>query len=258
MKDMAIPNFKRKYASESVIKSEKHLDQLQGKGRFTTDLPPNAVLCCQNKIVADLLQNKFGSLVTQTAIVSGRCCVLKGLNLAVVYRTGIGAPAAAIAVEELATLGVKNLVLFGYAGGLQPDMQPGDTVVCQKALRDEGVSYHYLPESRYSYPSEPLTAAVLKNAMPARLGPCWTTDAPYRETEVELKAYRKQGLLAVDMEASAVFAVAKYRKVQAAAMFVISDILSEQGWKPMFHYKQLHEKFKASFSAALAALTGEK
>ena len=67
------------------------------------------------------------------------------------------------------------------------------------------------------------------------VGTTWTIDAFYRETITEVKKYQEENVLTVDMEASAIFAVAEYRNIEAGAIFTISDYLAELTWKPRFH-----------------------
>lgn len=67
------------------------------------------------------------------------------------------------------------------------------------------------------------------------LGSSWTIDAPFREIVAEVRKYQEEGVLTVEMEAAAIFSVAKYRNVEAGAIFTISDYLAELEWKPKFH-----------------------
>jgi uridine phosphorylase len=151
----------------------------------------------------------------------------------VVAKLPIGAPVTAIAVEDLATLGSTEFLILGTAGGLvTPDL--GDVILCSRALRDEGTSHHYLPNSVFVNPDEDLKRSLKKGmkeeGLPFRIGPTWTMDAPYRESLEELLRYSKMGILTVEMEASALFAVSKVRGVRGAAVFMVSDVLSEEGW----------------------------
>ena len=136
-------------------------------------------------------------------------------------------------------MGTREFVGIGYAGALAPDLAPGDIVVCDGAVRDEGTSHHYAPAHVTARPSRALTRWVERTLVRAglafRVGPSWTTDAPYRETRAELRRYRREGVLTVDMEASALFVFARFRRVRAASVFVISDVLTERGWDPHFH-----------------------
>ena len=85
-----------------------------------------------------------------------------------------------------------------------------------RALRDEGTSYHYLPASEYSEADPHLTAlargALSAAGMPVSVGASWTTDAPFRETEEAIEAALRAGILAVEMEAAALYAFAKARQ----------------------------------------------
>lgn len=115
-------------------------------------------------------------------------------------------------------------------------MHVGDIVVCNKAIRDEGISHHYLKPAKYVSADKTLVKELLtyaeKSKIPVKVGTTWTTDAPFRETAEEVKAYSRQGILTVEMEAATVFSLAKYYGVRAAAVFVISDSLAGLKWKP--------------------------
>src|SRR6185437_10403105 len=87
--------------------------------------------------------------------------------------------------------------------------------VIDRALRDEGTSYHYLPASEYSEAdlalAELAREALSAAGMSVRVGASWTTDAPFRETEAAIAAALRAGILAVEMEAAALYAFAKAR-----------------------------------------------
>ena len=171
---------------------------------------------------------------------------------------GIGAPVAVAMLEELVALGCRRFVSIGTAGTLQPGLAIGDLVVCDRAVRDEGTSHHYLPPDEPACASAALTAG-LEAAIAAQgrrfvRGASWTIDALYRETVVEARHYREQGVLTVEMEAAAIFAVAAYRGVEAAAVFAVSDSLAGLEWRPQFHHADIRESLEAMFAAAYSAL----
>ena len=128
----------------------------------------------------------------------------------------VGAPFAVLVAEELFASGCKLLISITSAGQITSMGQPPYVVLIEKALRDEGTSYHYLPPSRYSYlrPSlrEEVCNAWKHTIVPLHLGASWTTDAPFRETETAIAAYRQMGILAVEMEAAALYALAQAKQ----------------------------------------------
>jgi uridine phosphorylase len=179
-------------------------------------------------------------------------------GLAVGGGFGIGAPIAVAILEELVALGCRRFVSIGTAGSLQPDLAAGQLVVCERAVRDEGTSHHYVPSSEYAEASGDLTRhlehALAVMGRPFVSGASWTIDALYRETVTEARHYQAQGVLTVEMEAAALFAVAAYRGVQAAAVFTVSDSLAGLEWRPEFHHADVKDSLEAMFAAARAAL----
>jgi uridine phosphorylase len=89
-------------------------------------------------------------------------------------------------------------------------------VVIDRALRDEGTSYHYLPASEFAEADPRLVAAAMaalrRNQSRVYRGAAWTTDAPFRETAGAIEQCRARGILAVEMEAAALYAFAKVRQ----------------------------------------------
>ncbi len=85
-------------------------------------------------------------------------------------------------------------------------------------------------------------------------GPVWTTDAPYRETVDKVKAFQSQGVLGVDMETSAFFTVSAFRGIEAAALLIVSDDLSEMTWRHGFREPRFLEARK-QVSRLLVQLT---
>jgi uridine phosphorylase len=127
----------------------------------------------------------------------------------------VGAAFAVLIAEELFASGCRLLVSITSAGQIAPLQAPPYFVVIERALRDEGTSYHYLPASEYSEANVGLTelsrAALAAAGMSVHVGASWTTDAPFRETEEAIAAAVRAGILAVEMEAAALYAFAKAR-----------------------------------------------
>jgi uridine phosphorylase len=145
--------------------------------------------------------------------------------------TGVGSPSAAVAVEELAAVGVERFIRVGTTGALQPGIAIGDMVVATAAAKDEGTS------KRYEDATIPAVATVdvvtaLRSAADARdeavhLGPIVTDDAFYAETEEYVTDWAAAGLLAVEMEAAAIFTLARRKGLDAGAICTVDGNLVE-------------------------------
>jgi uridine phosphorylase len=125
----------------------------------------------------------------------------------------VGASFAVLVAEELFACGCQLLISITSAGQVTAIAQPPYFVLIERALRDEGTSYHYLPPSPYSTLSEKW-CHLLENAFAESLirvlrGATWTTDAPFRETEATITYAQKQNILGVEMEAAALYAFAE-------------------------------------------------
>ncbi len=130
----------------------------------------------------------------------------------------VGAPFAVLVAEELFASGCQLLISITSAGQILPLGQPPYVILIERALRDEGTSYHYLPPAAYSHLDPALREMVSAywdhGSVPLHIGASWTTDAPFRETEAMIAQRRAEGILAVEMEAAALYALAQARQYQ--------------------------------------------
>jgi uridine phosphorylase len=128
----------------------------------------------------------------------------------------VGASFAVLIAEELFATGCEFLLSVTSAGQILASQPPPYFVVIERALRDEGTSYHYLPPSDYAEVDGelaiPASDALRAEQIPVLAGATWTTDAPFRETPEAIEAARQAGMLAVEMEAAALYAFAAARK----------------------------------------------
>jgi uridine phosphorylase len=121
-------------------------------------------------------------------------------------------------------------------------------VIGERAVRDEGASYHYLPPGKYVEASfglvSELTAAFRQHGLSHTVGTTWSTDAPYRESRVEVEQLQLERVQTVDMESSGLFAVGQVRGVATASVFVVGDSLAKASWAPPPDMRTLHQKLK--------------
>lgn len=150
----------------------------------------------------------------------------------------VGAPAAVIVMDQALMLGARTVVATGCAGALVHH-EAGAMVVPDRALRDEGTSFHYLPPARWveTHPGVRATcvAAVEAAGLPVLVAPTWTTDALFRETPAKVAARREEGCELVEMECAAFAAVAQYRGARFAQILFAADTLAGEehdvrGW----------------------------
>jgi uridine phosphorylase len=127
----------------------------------------------------------------------------------------VGAPFAVLVAEELFASGCQLLISMTSAGQLLPLRAPPYFILIDRALRDEGTSYHYVAPEEFSAPSHSLLTTMRDTFHDIRIpvieGATWTTDAPFRETTETIETMKKKGLLAVEMEAAALYAFAEAR-----------------------------------------------
>jgi len=182
---------------------------------------------------------------------------LRGTELAVLH-SFMGSSPAAMMLEELIACGARQVVEVGLCGGFGPATRVGDVIVADEAFVDEGTSSHYFDNPSKFSASEGISGAIkgaLTDAsLPFKVGGIWTTDAPYRETRAKLLKFKKLGAIGVNMETSALMAIADYRGIEVGSMQVVSDLLGERNWKPAFHEKAVSERSIKVSGAAIDAL----
>jgi uridine phosphorylase len=139
---------------------------------------------------------------------------IDGHTCGIIART-IGGPYTVLVAEQLAVCGVRIIVGLTSAGRIGMRLPVPGVVVVERAIRDEGTSYHYLPASESvdapSGVADALEAEVSAVGLPVQRGLVWTTDAPYRETAEQIHRYARMGALAVEMQAASLFAFAAAR-----------------------------------------------
>lgn len=150
------------------------------------------------------------------------------------FHPGVGAPLAAGLLEEVIAFGCRKFVVVGGAGVLEKGLAVGRLILVGSAVRDEGLSYHYLAPDR-EIQTQPQALETIRATLEARgapfvTGKTWTTDAPYRETQAMIDARRAEGCLTVEMEAAALLAVAQFRQVLLGQILYAGDDLSGENW----------------------------
>lgn len=202
----------------------------------------------------------------------------------------MGAPYAAMILESLIARGAKKIIVLGWCGAVSNDLNVGDIIAVDKAIVDEGTSCNYVDfgaEPPITEPDQELTDQLIDFVMdfwtneygaknrfnhndqvdcvdtkgqnqhsdvpfPKRLTKqtIWTTDAIYRETPKKIDHFKALGARAVEMECSALFSVARFRKVDIAALLVVSDSVAAIDWNPGFRKKAFQQAREIACEAA--------
>lgn len=143
-------------------------------------------------------------------------------------------PGIATQAEDLIAGGVEELIHIGLAGGLQSDINIGQVILVDGAYNDTAVARLYGFDYDFIETSKVLTdelgGLLTNSSINAKRGNGWTTDAGYRETWGQVLEYRNKGALCVEMEGVGLFTIAKYRKCNASAIYVVTDKINENGW----------------------------
>lgn len=146
----------------------------------------------------------------------------------------VGAPAVVSQYEDLFAMGVENIVVFGTCGVLDKSIDDCSIIIPDKAVRDEGTSYHYAQSSDEidvnSTVIEKMTDYFNKIEIKYVAGKVWTTDGSYRETAIKVKKRKEENCICVDMECSAIAALAKFRNKRIAQFFYAADNLDAENW----------------------------
>jgi uridine phosphorylase len=155
-----------------------------------------------------------------------------GLDYGIVGRV-VGAPFAVLVAEELFASGCRLIISITSAGQITPIGAPPYFVLIERALRDEGTSYHYLPPAPYSELrpeiSEVIRAGWDHTRISLYAGASWTTDAPFRETEAMLARCRSEGILAVEMEAAALYALSTAKQQDIICFAHVTNQMAQNG-----------------------------
>jgi uridine phosphorylase len=142
----------------------------------------------------------------------------------------VGASFAVLVAEEMFSSGCELLISITSAGQITNTAQPPYFFIIEKALRDEGTSYHYLPPASYSTINPVLKSELKRIFQPYEssmfFGSSWTTDGPFRETEASIRYAQSEGILGVEMEAAALYAFSQARE---KPVICIAQITNQMG-----------------------------
>jgi uridine phosphorylase len=202
------------------------------KGLAAVDVPPICILDPDGDLVRRLRQSG------QTHAFESWPCYHTALDtFALAGQTvgiigcAVGAPFAVLVAEELFASGCRFLLSLTSAGQIVRAGDPPYFVIIERALRDEGTSYHYAAPSDYGE-ADPQLVAMAVDALKGKdlhavVGSSWTTDAPFREIAQAIKSARSRGVLAVEMEAAALYAFGRAARVHVLCLAHVTNTMGQ-------------------------------
>lgn len=192
---------------------------------------PNRVYLLADDIYDAMLESGCGEYKYP---LGGELYVFKDHPQAGFVKGQMCSPGIATQAEDLAAGGVKEFIHVGLAGGINQELKIGDVVLTEGAYNDTAVAGLYGFDCEFLETAPSLTDEIgdmlKKKGIAVKRGKHWTTDAGYHETWGQILDYRAKGALCVEMEGVGLFTIARYRKCLAAAIYIITDVITEEGW----------------------------
>ena len=193
-------------------------------------LPPRVAFPFVGDCVDDYAREHNLPVLGVYETVTKRYPVYKVSDQVCLCEAPFGAPAAAALMDWMIAYGAKQFISAGSCGALI-DLPENIFIVPRRALRDEGVSYHYMPPARWSYLDYALQQRIADTFRDKTIAftecDTWTTDAIYRETVDKVRRCRAEGCGVVDMECAALSAVAEFRNVAFGQFLYVADTLAD-------------------------------
>lgn len=201
---------------------------------------PKVAVSCFSRITFNrLVEELHGEVIAHTSDANTDYLVYKaaynGEQFAL-FMSSVGAPTCAAVLEDIFIMGAEKVVLFGTCGVLDKSIGDCSVIIPTSALRDEGTSFHYAPPSDEiavnPHYRQQFIDLLDSQHCSYTLGKVWTTDGIYRETREKIQRRKESGCICVDMECSAVAALAQFRNKTVFQFFYAADNLDSEVWDP--------------------------
>lgn len=200
-------------------------------------MPKAMVFCFFREIVERIVEEQQATLLWEHNGEGGfrRVYAIErnGQSVAIAHAP-MGAPSAAVMMEEIIAAEPEAIIAVGGAGVLDGTLAVGHPILVESAVRDEGVSWHYAPPSR-EISADPNTLAQMQTILSDLdveyvTGKVWTTSAIFRETRAKIAERKAEGCIAVEMEAAALMAIAQFRRITFGQILYAADDVSGATW----------------------------
>jgi uridine phosphorylase len=242
------------FLQPGLLTARKMLEWRRNTGRLGRIRVPEGVILTHQASLFKALTPRLGGgrqrgLFCDFHLLSGR--------LGLAGNFGVGGAPTAVVVEELAAIGVQQVVAVDLAASLYAEVPSGTIVLVSDAVCDDGTSRHYVPGAAEVEVAQDLSgrlaAALANRDVPFSAGRVWSTDAIYRETAVEVVKYRSRDAVLVDMETAAFLAAGSALGVETASLLVAADTLFDD-WQPPFDARRIQTALRLAARAARECL----
>lgn len=223
------------YSNEKGFIKPPGIKNLAGIRDCNIKLPHIAVGVFSEYLLKDIVKKlkceKVGELTQKRPVY-----ILEYKNTKItLFMAGISGSWISNDIEELNVNGVDTFIIFGNCGVLDRNIEDCSIIIPNKAYRDEGTSYHYLPDSEYINLDNTYTNLfkdiLKKYNFNYTEGATWTIDAFYRETKEKIEMYKSKGAICVEMEGASIAAVCKYKKLNYFTFYYAGDNLDSVEWE---------------------------
>lgn len=228
---------------EKVITNPKTLVEIELKNAgFNIDSikVPKRVFLLADDIYYKMLEKEYGIYKYP---LGGKLYVFKNNHQIGFIKSQMCSPGIATQAEDLIAGGVRELIHIGFAGGITSDVKIGNVIITDGTYNDTAVAGLYGYNSDFLDTTKSLTNEIeqlfIENHMQIHRGKHWTTDAGYHETWEQIINYRSKQALCVEMEGVGLFTIAKYRNCSATAVYIITDVITENGWSLGWNGKKI-------------------
>lgn len=240
-----------------LLTARRMLEWRRHTGRLKRIRAPECVILTHQASLFRSLAPRFGG-----GKQSGLFCDLRVLGarhgrLGIAGNFGIGGAVTAAVVEELAEVGVREIVAVDLAASLYAEVASGTIVLVSDAAIGDGTAPHYLPNTSEVEVSDHLSGR-LASALASRdigfsAGRVWSTDAVYRETAAEVRKYRAADSVLVDMESAAFLAAGAALGIETASLLIAADTLYDN-WQPPADGERVQAALRVAARAARESL----
>ncbi len=223
------------YSNEEGFIKPQGIKNLTGIRDSSIELPHIAIGVFSEYLLKDIVKKfeceKVGELTEKRPVY-----ILKYKNIEIsLFMAGISGPWICNDIEDLNVNGVDTFIIFGNCGVLDKTIEDCSIIIPNRAYRDEGTSYHYLPDSEYVNLDDKyknLFKNILKEyKFDYKEGATWTTDAFYRETKEKIQMFQRKGVVCVEMEGASIAAVCKYKNLNYFTFYYAGDNLDSVEWE---------------------------